>query len=185
MAKVIEVFAMKGGVGTSTASLAIAHQATEQGLRVLLVDNAVNHDICNLAGIPNNAEQEWDNLTVKKLSRTDKMHQYSNEFDLVVVDCGANPTDIFDEDAERVLVVRNEYLSLRNAVSVKKDRAVCFYQEGNALIQSDIKNVLSTEVTFVPIDTAVSRAIDAGMFFSRGIVHEWAKDFVETKTTVA
>ncbi len=185
MAKVIEVFAMKGGVGTSTASLAIAHQASKQGLRVLLVDNAVNHDICHLAGLPSESEQEWENLTIKQLSRTDKMHQYSNEFDLVVVDCGASPTDIFDEDAERVLVVRNEYVSLRNSTSVKKDRAVCFFQEGNALIENDVKMVLGTRVTFAQIDTSVSRAIDAGMFFSRSITHDWAKGFIETTTTVA
>jgi hypothetical protein len=62
---------------------------------------------------------------------------------------------------------------------------VCLFQEGNALIQNDIKNVVSAPVTFVPINTAVSRAIDAGMFFSREIVHEWAKDFVKTKVTLA
>jgi hypothetical protein len=103
----------------------------------------------------------------------------------VVVDCGSNPTDIFDDEAERVLVVRNEYLALRNSTKVKKDRVVCLFQEGNALIQSDIKNVVGAPVTFVPINTAVSRSIDAGMFFSREIVHEWAKDFVKTKVTLA
>ena len=184
MAQVIEVFAMKGGVGTSTTALSIAHQASNSGLKVLLVDNAGSHDILALAGMSASCMTQ-DNMTVEVLGRGAKMHQYSDEYDLVVVDCGSNPTDIFDDEAERVLVVRNEYLALRNSASIKKDRVVCLFQEGNALIHSDIKNVVSAPVTFVPINTAVSRAIDAGMFFSREIVHEWAKDFVSTKTTVA
>lgn len=184
MAQVIEVFSMKGGVGTSTTALSIAYQASEKGLRVLLVDNAVSHDILSLAGMTAHCKT-FENLTVEELNRTAKMHHYSDEYDLVVVDCGANPTDRFDDESERVLVVRNEYLALRNANSSQKDRAVCFYQEGNALIHNDVKNVLNTEVTFVPIDSNVARGIDAGMFFSREIIHEWAKDFVKTKTVVA
>lgn len=184
MAQVIEVFAMKGGVGTSTTALSIAHQASNKGLRVLLVDNALSHDILALAGMSASCMTQ-DNMTVEVLGRGAKMHQYSNEYDLVVVDCGSNPTDIFDDEAERVLVVRNEYLALRNSAQVKKDRVVCLYQEGNALIQSDVKNVVGVPTTFVQIDTAVARSIDAGMFFSREIVHGWAEDFVSTKTVVA
>jgi Flp pilus assembly CpaE family ATPase len=106
----------------------------------------------------------------------------------VVVDCGriepyaasdhcADPADVvdlrFDVAAAATnswLVTRGCYLSLRRAQAMPlRPSGVVFLDEpGRALDQRDVEAVLDVRVVaVVPVDSAIARAVDAGLLVSR------------------
>ena len=72
---------------------------------------------------------------------------------------------------DAVLVVRNSYLSLRRAVRMTgaHGAVVAVMTAGGALRGSDIMSSLgASDVTVLPVDPAVARAVDAGILAWRG-----------------
>jgi hypothetical protein len=88
-------------------------------------------------------------------------------FDHLVIDNGqcSPPQD----SGERVLAIRADYLSLRAAANpdIAPDRAVVLAEPGCALQQRDVEAVLGVPVTWVVRDTAIGRAVDAGLVTAR------------------
>ena len=72
-----------------------------------------------------------------------------------------------------MLVVRNSYLSLRRAVRMTGTHGavVAVVEPGGALRGSDIMAALGvSEMTVLPVDAAIARAVDAGILAGRQAV---------------
>jgi MinD superfamily P-loop ATPase len=92
-----------------------------------------------------------------------------------VVDCGTNPTGVAATLAERadhsILVTRPCYLALRRTLSDQSPRptAVVLVREpGRVLSAEDVATaVRASVVAEIDVDTAVARAVDAGLLLAR------------------
>lgn len=104
----------------------------------------------------------------------------------VFVDCGRytiNPPyddprmAMWEKADRRVLVVRNDYLSLRSAFRSDDDgqknadqmatAVVCIVDPERSLSVRDVRDVLSKPVIEIPADPTVARAVDAGVLTVR------------------
>lgn len=89
----------------------------------------------------------------------------------VVIDAGNRTLDdsMFDTARQHLLVVRPCYLALRRALSARKPHAVVVMLEsGRALTATDVASVIGVPIAAeIPVDPAVSRAVDAGLFTTR------------------
>lgn len=88
----------------------------------------------------------------------------------VVLDAGTAwlPAEVSAAACETVLVTRPCYMSLRRAVRLPRATRVCALTEpGRALGADDIGHVLGVVPVRVPWDTAISRAVDAGLLVQR------------------
>jgi len=89
----------------------------------------------------------------------------------VFVDAGIRL--IGDDMAQRarrtILVTKPCYLSLRRATMLRRpSHVVVVNEQGRALTSKDVESVLAAPViATIPIDPAVSRAVDAGLFPAR------------------
>lgn len=194
--RVIEVSALKGGVGTSTVATAIALElAKVYPDKVVLLDQSKYLDIFSIIGMGgyhrNRAEIIGENgLTVvggeiEALEGALAFDIHSYEF--VVIDAGTTPRDgdYFGVDPFRISVVANAYLSLRPHTVVKAhkiDAFVCVLNDGGVLNIGDVNNVLSqfkASMHVFKIDSSVARTIDAGLFVSRSTLYEaWVNELL-------
>lgn len=174
----IEISSPKGGVGTSTAACGISVALSKAGNKVLLIDMRTGGDISALMGMehPENIDIVGEN---SGHSYPDGIHGY----DYIVIDAGNQTFDYPPHvPLRRIGVVRNEYLALREVVNKNKplkhayDEYIAFIFPNNVLNSSDVSSVIQGKVTFVDIDDRVSRAIDAGLFYSRweNLCSEWS-----------
>ena len=94
----------------------------------------------------------------------------------VVVDAGTLPVgqSLVDAASASYLVTRPCYLALRRATqalhgrNMSVDGCILVKEAGRALTVNDVASVLHTEVCAeVPFDTAISRAVDAGLLSHR------------------
>ena len=107
----------KGGVGTSTVAALHAIQLARLGRTVRLSANDVVDDLAAIVGVPcpapNDTAEVLPGLTLGEQRCTDADTDAIN-----VVDAG---TDCFsDHDGSVYLVLRNDYLSLRRALSAPR-----------------------------------------------------------------
>jgi MinD-like ATPase involved in chromosome partitioning or flagellar assembly len=88
----------------------------------------------------------------------------------VFLDAGTNTAAASAAADRRLLVVRACYIALRRAIAlpVQPDMAIVLVEPGRALSVADIESALGVPVAAeIPIDPAVARAIDAGLFAAR------------------
>lgn len=89
-----------------------------------------------------------------------------------IIDCGTNPLPELPDGTEvvTIMVVRACYLALRRAVThnTKPDHVILIAEPGRSLQPDDITAVLNiTDITTIPFDPAVARAVDAGLLAAR------------------
>lgn len=185
MTKHILCHSYKGGVGTTTVACSIALIASQDDTKVLLVDCSPQRDTLSWLGFPHKGcglhESVLPNLDLAILDEVGysfaEATGQTDEYDLVVIDAGTTNYRLHAEDTTQVLVVRNDYMALRNATLNKtSNNAVVLVEPNRVLTKSDCKQVLGAENTvFVEWDEAVSRAIDAGVMPTRAreLVGEW------------
>lgn len=89
----------------------------------------------------------------------------------VVVDAGTRllPAEFIERAEHRLLVTRPCYMSLRRAINAPRASGIVVLNEpGRALTSHDVESVLSTRVVAcIPHDSAISRAVDAGLLAAR------------------
>jgi hypothetical protein len=187
----IEVSSAKGGVGTTTTACAIALSLESMGNTVLILDTTGTDSVSAVLGINGlmSSAPEWQGITVKNVYIEGKEVSPYRNYDYVVIDAGNKMFNYTDEESKvkRVGVVRNEYLTLRNMVHYPVNFFVSFTIKENALTAGDVRNVLSKEVIDTPMDSAVARSIDAGLFPSRweSLLSEWSNKVVHSLMAVA
>lgn len=173
----------KGGVGCSTVASAIAIASAKRGTKTLLVDGKPGQ-LNALLGIGDRPYEGEVAEVTENLWLTDSVGLSNNlsQYELVVVDAGMIQSDFGLVNAERLGVVRNCYLSLKNAVNgVKCDSYLCIEETERALNARDAEMVLRAPVTRVPYDFAVNRAVDAGLMVNRvPNIATWAELVLET-----
>ena len=166
----------KGGVGCTTVASSVACLLAKPNTPTLLVDAGTNRDTYAWLGVPTPSEttdpvEVQANLWVVCADTAQEILSLNlTTYAYVVVDAGQRPISLslFDGD-ERVLVVRNDYLALRNAVTPdvraprNYTRAVVITEPERALTLQDCKSVLGIETLPIEWLPALSRAIDAGL----------------------
>lgn len=195
--KVLEVSARKGGVGTSTVAVALAVSlAKARPNGVLLVDSSEYGDSFSIlgasvpAGYGSHSVCGEYGLTVA-WSTPDALRKVAPNdifsYDFVVIDAGlaTHDGDYFGETPFRISVVANSYLSLRaqTMAKVRPNAFVSLHNDENVLTTSDTANVLNgygAPLHVFPVNSAVSRAIDAGLFASRTALYEKLTDEILT-----
>ena len=180
---VIRFIQCKGGAGTSTVAVAFAARLAAQGRRVLVM----GHDSDALAAImglpPVNGDQRGSIIHVGDFANADRLPLALAVLDTcdtdwsVSVFAGQYRADVCvldgtDVEADRTyLVMRGpDYLTLRAACSnrPKVDGVVLVQEVGRALSAEDVTAVLGLPVLVtLPVDPAISRAVDAGVLVSR------------------
>jgi hypothetical protein len=178
----IKFMQVKGGAGTSTVAVAFAARIAAQGRRTLLI----GHDadalaaIIGLSGVTD--DQRGSILHAGDFAHTDRLPLAMAVLDTcdpswsIDAFCGQYQADVCildgtDYEADRTyLVLRGpDYLSLRAACAqrIKCDGVVLVQEAGRALFASDVADVLGLPVLVtLPVDAAISRAVDAGVLVS-------------------
>ncbi len=150
----------KGGVGTSTVAALYALAAARSGQRIrLTATNAPGvEDLAAILGIPAPAPGD-----IAEVAPGLTLADHADPAAANVVDAG---TDSFSDHAGRVLLVlRNDYLSLRRALAAPRTSGLILVSEPNrALGRRDVEDVLATPIVAeVHVDPSTARAIDAGI----------------------
>lgn len=184
----IEISSAKGGVGTTTTACALALALENMGNTVLILDTTGTDSVSAVMGLTGgySGDNQWKGITVKNTRITDKnVPTYSN-YDYVVVDSGHEMFEYSDNNVTRIGVTRNEYLALRSMVHYPVHMFVSFTIETNALVTGDVGSVLRKTVIEAPMDSAVARSIDAGLFPNRwqNIASEWSNKIVNSLMAV-
>lgn len=174
--KSLLVTSEKGGVGCSTVASSIAVASAKDGTKTLLVDVAPG-SLTALLGLPDN-DGALTEVTENLWLVGSQYMGNPSEYGLVVVDAGTS--DFVLDGAERVGVVRNCYLSLKKAVNGRPcDYFICVEETERALSARDAEMVLHKPVVRVAYDTAVNRAVDAGLIVNRmPAIAPWTQEIV-------
>ncbi len=151
----------KGGVGTSTVAALYALQAARSGQPVHLTatDAAGVEDLAAILGVPapgaGHLVEVAPGLTLGDL----RSPQATN-----VVDAG---TDCFSDHTGHVLLVlRNDYQSLRRALGAPRTTAglILVSEPKRALGRRDVEDVLAIPIVAeLHLDPSIARATDAGL----------------------
>jgi MinD-like ATPase involved in chromosome partitioning or flagellar assembly len=192
MTKHILCHSYKGGVGTTTVACSIALLASQDNTRVLLVDCSPHRDTLSWLGLPNEVfgfhEEVHPNLDLALVN--EKHYPFTeairrlDDYEVVVIDAGTTNYRLFTESVTKVLVVRNDYMALRNAVNnkVKPDTAIVVLMEPNRVLTfKDAGQVLGgSPIVKMEWDEAVPRAIDAGLMPTRAkdLVGGWVSELM-------
>lgn len=187
----------KGGVGTTNVACVTAVLVSQMGLRVLLVDTQDNADCYSWFAASNPTaknELSWATEDIW-LAHVNNINQLDNlpleAVDVVIVDGGQD--NIRRKDTTKIKVVTNNYMALKNTCNRNYDQYVCTFNEGHALIKSDVENVMKKKLhAFVECSPSVARAIDAGTIKDRlpsldefHELREWVKGLVATSETIS
>lgn len=168
---IISVVGAKGGVGTSSFTVALALAAVNDGKRVCIIG-----DTADAAAIIGLAHKPADGMALDVVPRLDLFDNMppdrwmeDHQYDLVL---SADPDLPHDT---RLLVIRGCYLALRRAVTsdiaADADAAVLFMEKERALGKPDVEDVLGIPVMVtVPVQPSVARAIDSGTLTVRDTV---------------
>jgi MinD superfamily P-loop ATPase len=195
--KHIEVSASKGGVGTSTLSACLAIGLANTGKSVLLVDMSKHGDCFALTGVSRTSgivDAFVDGMSMTHIATSPLDTDVDKSFDHVIYDAGINGLQDYavSGDVYRLAIVPNAYTALRNMMHVARgyDAMVSVITEGNALNAKDVEQVMGlTAITQMPIKSEISRAIDAGMLFTRyeALIEPWIAPLVKAvhKTTIS
>ena len=163
----------KGGVGCTTVACSVATLLASNGSPTLLVDAGLNADTYAWLGAvsPDNETRPTEaspNLWVVRATSAEQVVALNlAPYSYVVTDAGQRPMSLsFSEGDEKVLVVRNDYMALRNSVNhdmKQYHKAVVVMEPERVLTAGDCRNVLGVETLTVDWLPALSRAIDAGL----------------------
>ena len=163
----------KGGVGCTTVACSVATLLADNGSPTLLVDAGLNADTYAWLGIgtPDEDTEPTEvraNLWVVRATSAEQVVALNlAPYSYVVTDAGQRPMSLsFTEGDEKVLVVRNDYMALRNSVNhdmKQYHKAVVVMEPERVLTAGDCRNVLGVETLTVEWLPALSRAIDAGL----------------------
>lgn len=176
---IINLFAAKHGVGTTTTAAMIA-----ASLRTALL---VAHDIADAAAVlgmpqPDPLEDHsldhgtinmWpDEVQLRSLDTEAVPYSMINAIDELSIDAVLDwgTTTPFNTKGTNVLVVDNSYLSLRRSVMIPRaeyDDVVCVFHQGNALQLNDVEHALGSSAIVLSYDPLIARAVDAGLMLSR------------------
>lgn len=167
--RAITLYSMKGGVGTTTTAVALAHEAAEAGLRVLIIDAATGHDVAAVAGSqepkPLSIHQLDDNLSMVTVLELARIGAFINDpnYDLLVIDTGH--VRLAGEKFQAIQVLTNSYLSLRRAVADKNDdEIISIINPAGALIAKDVNHCVGrTPIVQIDHKPEIARAVDAGL----------------------
>jgi hypothetical protein len=166
-------FGAKGGVGTTVTACSTALYLAEQGRSVLLIDEG-DGDCAPALGIP--IPEPSSIVTVRE--NLDLMHDpRSNmtfdpaDWDEIVIDSGRNPKIVGQElePFTRVMVVRNDYLSLRRGINQQFEQVVVVEEPSRSLGRDDVSAILDLthDLIVIPCDPAIARTVDAGLLSAR------------------
>ena len=163
---VVSLFAAKGGQGTTVAAASMAVASAKSGRRVLLVDAANHRDMAACLGM---AEGPGVRTVIDNL---DTISADGEPIDatgyLVIVDAGQDPAAVSADRA--LLVTRPCYLALRAALALteRPDGVILITEAGRSLNADDVVAILGAPVVAsVRQDSAIARAVDAGLLASR------------------
>ncbi len=162
----ITLTAVKGGQGTTTAAVGLAHAIHAQGKSITVYGP---DDLYTVASV--------DEGPFRLSASSD------NEAQVTLMDCGqVVPQSIYPGDL-RLLVTRNCYLALKAAVAVpdlrdRFDGVLLIAEPNRALDARDIEPVLGLPVmATVQVNDAIARMVDAGLMSrSAKWFHEAASD---------
>ena len=172
MSRTVVFWSPKGGSGVTVtaAAFAVMQADREDGaLPVLVVDATDSSDMSAVLGLPGAGTVESPVVVVPGLEFVEALDyivaEIFDEYRMVVVDAGHNPTPWMGPGCEVVLVVRGCYMALRQVVRspVVSTRMVVIADPGRVLSPHDIEQVLGLEMTVVTLDPAVARSVDAGL----------------------
>lgn len=156
-------YAVKGGVGCTTTAAAAAVQAAAAGDRVALVSTAPHDDLRGVLG------ETGENLAIvdcPEFGADDVAALGAVGFTVVVIDAGTNsPPDV---TSVRLLVTTVCYLALRRAIDERPDGMVLVVDHARSLGRDDVDALRIGEIVAeIPVETAISRTVDAGLLGSR------------------
>lgn len=167
--RVIELYARKGGQGTTTVAAGVAIEAHRGGATthiqcrdyrdMLSVLGLADSDHVELAG----PMQIMHGLTIGD--------DVPLDVDVLVIDAGQHPgynDRPVTAPKTRLLVTRNCFLALRRSFTERPDGVVLVFEPGRSLGAIDVGKAIGAPVKVViDIDPAVARAVDGGLFTSR------------------
>jgi hypothetical protein len=181
--KHIEFSASKGGVGTTTFSVALAIGLAKSGKSVLLVDTSKYGDCFAVYGssVPSIEKatsapivEVKDNLSIMFASLSFPIPDCSANYDHIIYDAGVNGFAKYhtseNDTVYRIGVVTNEYVSLRNLTMNKNkyDAIVLFHKDEFALNAKDVAQLFgATPKAQMEYSAKTARSIDAGLLPSR------------------
>lgn len=188
--KIIEFSASKGGVGTTNVACSVAMAYANAGHNVLLMDLGMERDTSGWFGVQR-FDRSQDHIQVAyNISLFSPWWQASTitsvpipegEWDVVVVDAGREKLRYNgDLNIERVYVMTNDYLSMRNTVGEQNraDRYVAVIEDGKVLTYKDVCNVIGANAVRVHRTEQQGRRIDAGTAPAHAMENEWVREFL-------
>jgi len=172
----INLFPAKHGIGTTTLAVVLTYWLDKHphtGRPLLSVPNYLDAvDVTAIIGCTNNIETKLWGMTDIPIGRlawgyTSEAAYHDNEVCIhLPIDALNVPQKDLDPDAINILVVTNDYTTMRRATSTcaKFEHAVCVLREG-VLRETDVSNVLGIpNIAFTQNYQDVHRSIDAGLF---------------------
>lgn len=163
---IINLWSPKHGQGLTTTGLAMATSLPGTVQYITQGDNL--SDALAITGLPSNTEanDHWEvseGLTISVGGFGTPNH--------AIYDCETN-WGLRHQGADlNLMIVQPDYLALRRFMIVKKtglDGFIAVCDASRALGVSDIENVTGVQhLATVPIDPAITRAVDAGVLISR------------------
>ena len=151
----------KGGVGTSTVAALYALQAARscQPVRLTAADVDGVEDLAAILGIPAPGPGQAVDVAPGLTLADHRDPEGTN-----VVDAG---TDCFSDHSGRILlIIRNDYLSLRRALAAQLPATglILVSEPNRALGRRDAEDVLAIPVVAeLNVDPSIARATDAGL----------------------
>lgn len=172
----------KGGVGGSTVASILAVTSANNGVPTLIVDGCTPTSLSSILATrefdPNAPEAHFVTENLSVCGTGTFFNIDLSPYEAIFVDAGSTNISWFHAGVSvtRIGVIRNCYLSLKNAVGQqdKCDHYVAIIEPNRALTARDCEDVLDTSVTAVDWSPDVSRAVDAGLLIYRCDRWEWA-----------
>lgn len=177
----------KGGVGTTLAATTFALYLHEQNFNVAILHGQPNYaddislilntnrlsESTRMSNPKNNLWISNDFPSNQSFSLDTFLHKWPklHDLDYVIIDWGTNAVV---RDGHQVIVLENNYLSLRNYLDATLNigdenfstQFWCTFNPANALTKQDV-TALCGKTIFVDVDPLINRAVDAGLFESR------------------
>lgn len=156
-------YGAKGGVGTSALSVITALEAARKGHRVELwvSGSAEPGDLLAILGAPEPCDLP---INVNELVGLPAADPQAGAFG--ITDWGTTVPK--SQPGDRVvMVLRNDYLSLRRALAKPAGEVIMVTEPHRSLGVRDAREVLNRPITSVEYTERLARWIDAGLLYSR------------------